>query len=60
LCGLQEIELTARVSGPSLYSTTNQLSPEQEMVEDLLFSARLYGLRNYRKKLKEARKEDIR
>jgi putative resolvase len=36
-----------------------QLSPEQEMVQDLLtivhcFSARLYGLRNYRKKLDEA------
>jgi putative resolvase len=35
-----------------------QLSPEQEMVEDVLTivhccSARLYGLRNYRKKLKE-------
>lgn len=35
------------------------LSPEQEMVQDLMtithcFSARLYGLRNYRKKLKEA------
>ena len=36
-----------------------QLSPEQEMVQDLLtivhgFSARLYGLGNYRKKLNEA------
>lgn len=35
------------------------LSPEQEMVQDLLaivhcFSARLYGLRNYRKALKSA------
>ncbi|NMP22940.1 hypothetical protein [Sulfobacillus harzensis] len=35
------------------------LSPEQELVQDLLtitqvFSARLYGLRNYRKSLKEA------
>lgn len=34
------------------------LSPEQEMVEDLMtiihcFSARLYGLRNYKKKLNE-------
>jgi putative resolvase len=53
-------------TAPSLLVLNNeQLSPEQEMVEDLLtivhcFSARLYGLRNYRKKLKEARKEDIR
>ena len=36
-----------------------RLSPEQEMVQDLMtithcFSARLYGLRNYRKKLDEA------
>jgi putative resolvase len=40
-----------------------QLSPEQEMVQDLLtivhcFSARLYGLRNYRKKLDEALRRD--
>lgn len=36
-----------------------QLSPQQEMVEDLMaivhcFSSRLYGLRNYKKKIKEA------
>lgn len=36
-----------------------ELSPEQEMVQDLMtitrcFSARLYGLRNYRKALKKA------
>ena len=42
-----------------------QLSPEHEMVQDLLtivncFSARLYGLRNYRKKLNEALKADVR
>jgi predicted site-specific integrase-resolvase len=42
-----------------------QLSPEQEMVQDLLtivqcFSARLYGLRHYRKKLNEALAEDTR
>jgi predicted site-specific integrase-resolvase len=35
------------------------LSPQQELVEDLMtiihtFSARLYGLRNYRQKIKEA------
>jgi predicted site-specific integrase-resolvase len=36
-----------------------RLSPEQEMVQDMMtivhcFSRRLYGLRNYKKKLKEA------
>lgn len=40
-----------------------QLSPEEEMVQDLMtiihcFSSRLYGLRNYKKKLKEAIKSD--
>jgi len=39
------------------------LSPEQEMVQDLMtithcFSARLYGLRNYRKALQKAVKDD--
>ena len=38
---------------------TESLSPEQEMIQDMLsivhcFSARLYGLRNYKKALKEA------
>ena len=38
-----------------------QVSPEQEMVQDLMaithcFSSRLYGLRNYRKALKDALK----
>lgn len=42
---------------------TESLSPEQEMVQDLMtithcFSARLYGLRNYRKALKKAVKDD--
>ena len=41
---------------------TEKMSPEQEMVQDLMtiihcFSARLYGLRNYRKALKEALKK---
>lgn len=40
------------------------LSPEQELVQDLftmthVFSARLYGLRNYRKSLKEALDADV-
>lgn len=42
---------------------SEQLSPEQEMVQDLMaithcFSSRLYGLRNYRKALKQAIKDD--
>jgi predicted site-specific integrase-resolvase len=42
---------------------TESLSPEREMVEDLMaithcFSARLYGLRHYKKTLKEALKND--
>ena len=39
------------------------LSPEQELVQDLItitqcFSSRLYGLRNYRKALEKAIKDD--
>lgn len=42
---------------------TESLSPEQEMVQDLMtithcFSARLYGLRSYRKALRKAVKDD--
>ena len=49
----------------SLVLNNEQLSPEQDMVQDLLTivhccSARLYGLRNYRKKLNEALAEDVR
>lgn len=41
-----------------------RLSPEQEMVQDLMtivhcFSSRLYGLRNYRKKLNELLKQEV-
>ena len=41
-----------------------RLSPEQEMVQDLMtivhcFSSRLYGLRNYRKKLDEALQSEV-
>jgi putative resolvase len=48
-----------------LVLNNEQLSPEEEMVQDLLtivhcFSARLYGLRNYRKRLNEALAEDLR
>lgn len=53
LCSTHQCEL--------LVLNTEKASPEQEMVQDLLaithcFSARLYGLRNYRKALKEALK----
>ena len=42
---------------------TQTLSPEQELVQDLMtithcFSSRLYGLRNYRKALEKALKDD--
>lgn len=42
---------------------TESLSPEREMVEDLMaithcFSARLYGLRNYKKALKKALEDE--
>ena len=44
-----------------LVINAEKLSPEQEMVQDLMtiihcFSSRLYGLRNYKKTLKEALK----
>jgi predicted site-specific integrase-resolvase len=47
-----------------LVRNNRQLSPGQEMVEDLptivdCFSARLYGLGNYRKKLNEALTADV-
>ena len=42
---------------------TESLSPEQELVQDLMtithcFSARLYGIRNYKKALEKAVKDD--
>jgi putative resolvase len=44
---------------------TEMLSPEQELVQDLMsivhcFSSRLYGLRNYRKALEKALKDESR
>src|SRR2546421_9795368 len=46
-----------------LVLNTETLSPEQELVQDLMtivhcFSSRLYGLRNYRKALKKAIQDD--
>jgi predicted site-specific integrase-resolvase len=64
--GFQWFERFCTEHGTELLVLNNeQLSPEQEMVQDLLtivhcFSARLYGLRNYRKKLNEALAADVR
>src|SRR6266699_2629153 len=46
-----------------LVMNTEELSPEQELVQDLItithgFSSRLYGLRNYRKALQKALEDD--
>jgi putative resolvase len=46
-----------------LVMKTEELSPEQELVQDLItithcFSSRLYGLRNYRKALEKAIADD--
>jgi putative resolvase len=55
LCSAHQCEL--------IVMNTESLSPEREMVEDLMaithcFSARSYGLRNYKKPLKQALKDD--
>ena len=55
LCETHQCEL--------LVMNTEELSPEQELVQDLItithcFSSRLYGLRNYRKALKKAIADD--
>lgn len=58
--GFDFFELFFQKHGVKLTIINNQtLSPEQEMVQDLMtiihcFSSRLYGLRNYKKSLKEA------
>lgn len=64
--GFEWFEHFARINGCELLVLNQErLSPEQEMVQDLMtivdcFSSRLYGLRNYRKKLDEALKKDSR
>jgi putative resolvase len=58
--GFDLLEYLGQRSGCDiLVMNSEQLSPQEEMVQDLLtivhtFSARLYGLRNYKKKLQEA------
>lgn len=62
--GFEWFEHYAEANGCEvLVLNQERLSPEQEMVQDLMtiehcFSSRLYGLRNYRKKLDEALKKD--
>jgi putative resolvase len=65
--GLANVEFIEEVGGgfgcELLVLNQERLSPEQEMGQDLMtivhcFSSRLYGLRNYRKKLNEALKKD--
>jgi len=58
--GFEWFEHYAKSNGCEiLVLNQERLSPEQEMVQDLMtivhcFSSRLYGLRNYKKKLQEA------
>lgn len=60
--GFEHIEWECKNAGCEILVLNNeQLSPEQEMVQDLMtiihcFSSRLYGLRNYKKTLKDALK----
>lgn len=62
--GFEWFEHFARSHGCELpVLNQERLSPEQEMVQDMMtivhcFSSRLDGLRNYRKKLNEALKQD--
>lgn len=62
--GFEWFEYYAKCNGCEvLVLNQERVSPEQEMVQDLMtivhcFSSRLYGLRNYRKKLDEALKHD--
>jgi putative resolvase len=63
--GFEWFEHYAKVNGCEvLVLNQERLSPEQEMVQDLMtivhcFSSRLYGLRNYRKKLDEVLKQEV-
>lgn len=63
--GFEWFEHFAKTHGCEvLVLNQERLSPEQEMVQDFLtivhcFSSRLDGLRNYRKKLNEALKQDV-
>lgn len=62
--GFDLIEYLCELHGTQLIVVNREsLSPEREMIEDLLaivdcFSSRLYGLRNYKKLLRKALKHD--
>ena len=62
--GMDWFEYSLEQHGCELFVINNEtLSPESEMVHDLMaiihcFSCRLYGLRRYKKELKEALSED--
>lgn len=62
--GYEWFEYYAKEHGCELLVLNQErLSPEAEMVQDLMtivhcFSSRLYGLRNYKKKLREALEQD--
>jgi predicted site-specific integrase-resolvase len=64
--GFDLIEYVCSANGCTIKVLHNEeLSPEQEMVQDLMtiihcFSSRLYGLRNYKKSLKQALENDTR
>ena len=62
--GFEMVEHLCQTHGCDLVVMNQEsLSPDQEMVQDMLsivhcFSARLYGLRNYRKSLRQALEND--
>ena len=58
------LELATSVGCEIIVANQESLSPQQELVEDLMaiihcFSCRLYGLRNYSKEIKETLKNAI-
>jgi putative resolvase len=63
--GLAGVEYYAALHGCELLVLNQErLSPEQEMVQDLMtithcFSSRLYGLRNYRRQLRAALENEM-
>jgi putative resolvase len=64
--GFDLIAYLCELHGTELVVVNNEcLSPEREMVEDMMtivhcFSSRLYGLRSYKKTLREALEHDTR
>ncbi len=63
--GFDLVEYVCEINGCQIVVANDErLSPQEEMVQDLLvivntFSCRLYGLRNYKKKLQQALRDDI-